>query len=108
MGRGFVLHSDDFNHPSTVPLKDHISLTATIDILQAIAEGNGPQNCLLAMGYVGWDAGQLDTELHSNCWLQMDADLAVLFYTPTEKKWETALKNLGITPEALSEDCGRA
>lgn len=107
-GRGFVLHSDDFSHPSTVPLKDHISLTATIDILQAIAEGNGPQDCLLAMGYVGWEAGQLDTELHSNHWLQMDADLAVLFHMPTEKKWEIALKNLGITPEALSEDCGRA
>ncbi len=107
-GRGFVLHSDDFTHPGTVPLKNHISLTATIDILQAIANGDGPQDCLLAMGYVGWDAGQLDAELHSSRWLQMDADPAILFHTPAEKKWETAIKNLGITPEALSEDFGQA
>lgn len=107
-GRGFVLHSDDFSHPGTVPLGNHISLTATVDVLQSIAEGTGPKNCLLAMGYVGWSAGQLDAELHSNRWLQVEADPEILFHTPLEKKWESAMRKLGITPESLSEDFGQA
>src|SRR5690606_23309864 len=81
-GRGFVLHSDDFNHPGTVFLGNHISLTATVDVLQAIAQGDGPHECLLAMGYVGWGPGQLDAELHSNRWLQVEADTDLLFHTP--------------------------
>ncbi|MBY0500804.1 MAG: YqgE/AlgH family protein [Alphaproteobacteria bacterium] len=107
-GRGFVLHSDDFTHPGTVSLGNHIALTATIDVLQAIAEGDGPLDCLLAMGYVGWGPGQLDSELHSNRWLQVEADHEILFHLPIEKKWEMAMGKLGITPEALSEEAGQA
>lgn len=107
-GRGFVLHSDDFSHPGTVPLGHHISLTATTDVLQSIAEGNGPKNCLLAMGYVGWDAGILDAELHSNQWLQVQGDSDILFNVPIEQRWEKVIGKLGITPEALSEDYGQA
>jgi putative transcriptional regulator len=107
-GRGFVLHSDDFNHPGTVFLGNHISLTATVDVLQAIAEGNGPKNCLLAMGYVGWGPGQLDAELHSNRWLQVEGDPDILFYSPIEKKWEEAIAKLGVTPSVLSEEFGQA
>lgn len=107
-GRGFVLHSDDFNHPGTVSLGNHVSLTATVDVLQSIAEGGGPKDCLLAMGYVGWSAGQLDAELHSNRWLQAEADSETLFRIPIEKKWETAMAKLGVAPEALSEESGQA
>ncbi|MBS0271388.1 MAG: YqgE/AlgH family protein [Proteobacteria bacterium] len=107
-GRGFVLHSDDFSHPGTVPIDNHISLTATVDVLQAIAEGSGPIYCLLAMGYVGWGPGQLDSELHSNKWLQIEADSDILFKTPIEKKWEMAIAKLGVSPEALSEEFGQA
>lgn len=107
-GRGFVLHSDDFHHPGTVLLSHHIALTATIDVLQSIAEGDGPSDCLLAMGYVGWEAGQLDAELHSSRWLQVEADTDILFKTPIEKKWEKTLEKLGVVPESLSEEFGRA
>lgn len=107
-GRGFILHSDDFSHPGTVPLGNHISLTATVDILQSIAEGNGPKDCLLAMGYVGWGPNQLDSDLHSNKWLQVEADPELLFHTPIEKKWEKAIAKLGVTPESLSEEFGQA
>ncbi len=107
-GRGFILHSDDFAHPSTIHLSHHIALTATVDVLQSIAEGDGPKDCLLAMGYVGWEAGQLDAELHSSRWLQIEADKHILFKTPIDKKWECAMEKLGITPATLSEDFGRA
>ncbi len=107
-GRGFVLHSDEFTHSGTVQLGKHIALTATIDVLQAIAEGGGPKECLLAMGYVGWGPGQLDSELHSNRWLQVEADSEILFQTSIEKKWEKAISKLGVTPEALSDEFGQA
>jgi putative transcriptional regulator len=107
-GRGFVLHSDDFTHPGTVPLGNNISLTATLDVLKSIAGGDGPKDCLLAMGYVGWEAGQLDAELHSNKWLQVEGDPQILFHTPIEKKWERSIEKIGVTPEALSEEFGQA
>lgn len=107
-GRGFVLHSDDFTHPGTVSLGNHISLTATVDVLQSIAEGGGPKDCLLAMGYVGWGPGQLDSELHSNRWLQVEADSETLFHAPIEKRWEMAIAKLGATPETLSDELGQA
>lgn len=107
-GRGFVLHSDDFTHMGTVPLGHHIALTATVDVLQSIAEGDGPKECLLAMGYVGWGPGQLDAELHSNRWLQIEGDATILFQVEIEKKWEKAIAKLGVTPEALSEEFGQA
>lgn len=107
-GRGFVLHSDDFSHPGTVLIQNHIALTATVDVLQSIAQGDGPKDCLLAMGYVGWAPGQLDSELHSNRWLQVDGDPETLFHVPIEKKWEMAIAKLGVAPEALSEEFGQA
>jgi len=106
--RGFILHSDDFSHPGTVSLTNHISLTATVDVLQAIASGGGPKDCLLAMGYVGWGPGQLDSELHSNRWIQEESDPEILFHVPIEKKWEAAIAKLGVSPEAFSEEFGQA
>lgn len=107
-GRGFVLHSDDFTHPGTVHLGNHVSLTATLDILKSIAEGNGPSDCLLAMGYVGWGPGQLDAELHGNRWLQIEGDPELIFHLPIQEKWDHALAKIGVTPEILSEEIGQA
>ena len=107
-GRGFVLHTDDFTHPGTVELGNHIALTATVDVLQSIAEGDGPKECILAMGYVGWGPGILDSELHSNRWLQVEADPKILFEVPLEEKWAKTISKLGITPESLSDELGQA
>lgn len=107
-GRGFALHSDDFTHVETVPLGNHMALTSALNVLQSIAEGNGPRDCLLAMGYVGWEPGQLDSELHSNRWLQAEADSGTLFHVPIEKRWEKAIAKFGVTPETLSEEFGQA
>lgn len=107
-GRGFVLHSDEFAHASTVPLSDHVALTATVDVLQSVAKGEGPKDCLLAMGYVGWGAGQLDHELHGSEWLQTESDYEILFHVPIETKWNRAIEKLGVSPEFLSGDLGQA
>lgn len=107
-GRGFVLHSCDFSQPGTVKLTDNICLTATVDALESIAKGKGPKKCILAMGYVGWESGILDAELHSNRWLQIEADPEMLFDVPMEDVWEKTIAKLGVTPESLSEEFGQA
>jgi putative transcriptional regulator len=107
-GRGFILHSTDFLHPETIALTNDVALTATLDILGPIAEGKGPKDCLLAMGYTGWEAGQLDAELHGCDWLQAPCDIDILFHTPIEEKWDAALAKLGVSPEVLSEEAGQA
>ena len=73
-GRGFVLHSPDYMHDATMVVDDEVALTATVDVLRAIAEGGGPRQRLLALGYAGWDSGQLDAEIKANGWLSVDAD----------------------------------
>lgn len=107
-GRGFVLHSNDYNHEGTLPIDDEVNLTATIDILRAIATGHGPRQCLLALGYAGWAPGQLDAELQANGWLTIPADNAIIFDPDNETKWERAIAKLGITPSMLSMDAGHA
>ncbi len=84
-GRGFVLHSADyFIDNSTLPIDDGVSLTATVDILRAIAKGSGPDRAILALGYAGWAAGQLETEIQHNGWLNCPADASLVFDTPIE------------------------
>jgi putative transcriptional regulator len=108
-GRGFVLHSNDyFIDNSTLPIDDGVSLTATIDILRAIANGQGPDRALLALGYAGWSAGQLETELQHNGWLTCPADPAIIFDTALGSKYERALSKLGIDLGHLSSDAGHA
>jgi putative transcriptional regulator len=107
-GRGFVLHSADYVHDSTLVIDDQVALTATIDILKSIAEGDGPRRSLLALGYAGWGPGQLDDEIQRNGWLCVNADDSLVFGPDLEGRWESALAKLGINLHMLSGDSGRA
>lgn len=107
-GRGFVLHSADFVREGTMVVDNGVALTATIDILRAIAAGQGPRHHLLALGYAGWGPGQLDAEIQANGWLHAPADTAILFDPDLSTKWERAIAKLGITPAMLSAEAGHA
>jgi putative transcriptional regulator len=108
-GRGFVLHSADFFiENSTLPIDDGICLTATLDILKAIARGDGPASALLALGYAGWAPGQLEMEIQENGWLHCSADSELIFGGDTETKYEKALKKIGIDLGMLSSEAGHA
>jgi len=108
-GRGFVLHSADwFVDASTLPIDDEICLTATLDILKAIAHGDGPESSMLALGYAGWAPGQLESEIQANGWLHCGADSNLVFGDDLESKYEQALKKLGIDPGHLAPDSGHA
>jgi len=107
--RGFVLHSDDYVvEDSTLPIAGGICLTATIDILRAIAEGNGPAESLLALGYAGWAPGQLESEIQANGWLHCAADHELIFGTDIDQIYERALSKLGIDPTFLVSGAGHA
>ena len=108
-GRGFVLHSSDFFiENSTLPIDEGICLTATLDILKAIARGKGPESAVLALGYAGWGAGQLENEIQENGWLHCSADADLIFGADTGKKYDRALKKLGIHAGMLSSEAGHA
>lgn len=108
-GRGFVLHSADyFVADSTHPIDDAVSLTATVDILKAIATGKGPDRSILALGYAGWRAGQLESEIQANGWLHCPADLDLLFECELDQKYERALSKIGVDPSHLVSDAGHA
>lgn len=108
-GRGFVLHSTDyFVTDSTLEIDDHTSLTATIDILKAIASGTGPKQSILALGYAGWSSGQLEDEIQANGWLHCPADPDLVFDSDIDTKYERALAKIGIDPSRLVSDAGHA
>lgn len=108
-GRGFVLHSSDFFiKDSTLPIDDEISLTATLDILKAIATGAGPKRAILALGYAGWAPGQLENEIQHNGWLHCPADSDLVFGQDIDGKYERALKKIGIDLAMLSNEAGHA
>lgn len=108
-GRGFVLHSSDFViEDATLPIDDGICLTATVDILKAIAKGDGPKQAILALGYAGWAPGQLESEIQSNGWLHCAADTDLIFGRDTDDKYLRALRKIGIDPGMLSTEAGHA
>ncbi|WP_458761402.1 YqgE/AlgH family protein [Afipia sp. TerB] len=108
-GRGFVLHSSDFSiKNATLPIDEGICLTATLDILKAIAEGNGPKHAILALGYAGWAPGQLEHEIQDNGWLHCPADPELIFGSDIEDKYQRALAKIGIDLAMLSNDAGHA
>ena len=108
-GRGFVLHSSDyFANDSTLPIEDGVCLTATIDILKAIAAGEGPDQAILALGYAGWSPGQLESEIQANGWLNCPADLDLIFDPDVESKYTRAFAKIGIDPSHLVSDTGHA
>ncbi len=107
-GRGFVLHSDEYQQDATLEVDDGVALTATVDILKAIARGYGPRKSLLALGYAGWGPGQLDDEIRANGWLQAPADSDLIFGGDQATKWERAIAKIGIDPRMLSGESGHA
>tara|TARA_S200000501_G_scaffold377487_1_gene436060 strand:+ start:1889 stop:2467 length:579 start_codon:yes stop_codon:yes gene_type:complete len=108
VGRGFVLHTNDFKQEGTIEVDEKIFLTSTMDILKAIAKGDGPRKSLLALGYAGWSAGQLDEEIRANGWLQAPADDDLLFGADQRSKWEKSIAKIGINPVMLSGESGHA
>ena len=108
-GRGFVLHSADyFIENSTLPIDEGICLTATLDILKAIAGGKGPSSAILALGYAGWAPGQLENEIQANGWLHCAADPELIFGPDIDAKYEKALRKIGIDLGMLSSESGHA
>lgn len=108
-GRGFVLHSSDYAlRDSTLRVDDRFGMTATLDILEDISQGIGPDSALLALGYAGWGPGQLEAELQRNGWLICPALPEIVFDPVDEAKWGAALSSMGISPSMLSGEGGRA
>jgi putative transcriptional regulator len=108
IGRGFILHTADYVQESTMVISETIALTATIDILAAIAQGTGPANYIVALGYTGWGKGQLEEEINRNSWLNIEADEELLFRTDLDLKWARAMAKLGVDITMLSMNAGNA
>ncbi|MEM9224807.1 MAG: YqgE/AlgH family protein [Pseudomonadota bacterium] len=108
-GRGFVLHTSDFRlNEATLETPGDVCLTATVEILRAIARGSGPSQALLALGYAGWAPGQLEQEINNNGWLHCEADHDLLFAPDLDTKYERAMGKLGFDPRLLSSTAGHA
>jgi putative transcriptional regulator len=111
-GRGFVLHSTDWGGQDTLRVNGEkgelFGMTGTIDVLRAIAEGRGPSQWIVALGYAGWGEGQLDEEMTRHGWFAAKAEPAMLFETPTDERWAAAFKAEGIDPRLLASETGAA
>lgn len=107
-GRGFVLHSDDWSTDGSLPVMKGLTLTASVEVLKAIAAGGGPKDGVLALGYAGWGAGQLEEEIQRNAWLNVPADGSLVFRDDTSHTWEAALAKLRVDPALLSGSAGHA
>ncbi len=107
-GRGFVLHSPDYNETATMVIDGRFGLTASMDVLRAIGRGEGPSRNIFALGYAGWGPGQLDAEIQANGWLHVAADDELIFDRGIDDKWRRAIAKLGVDPSALSGDAGHA
>jgi putative transcriptional regulator len=106
--RGFVLHSPDTKWQSTLEISPDVSLTASRDIIAALAEGRGPKHSLIALGYAGWGEGQLEAEIAANSWLTVPADKDIIFNTPLEQRWTAAAQALGIDVNLIASTAGHA
>ena len=107
-GRGFILHRPIGSWQSSLEVNNNIALTTSKDILMAIVKNEGPEDNIVALGYAGWAAGQLDNEMASNTWLSCPADEQIIFNTPIEKRWKAAAKLIGVDLSLLSNDAGHA
>jgi putative transcriptional regulator len=109
-GHGFILHSTEptQNWQHSMKINEQVSLTSSKDILIAIANGKGPEDYLITLGYAGWGSGQIEREMTENSWLNVPANSEILFHTPSEKRWESAAQSLGIDIHLISGDIGHA
>lgn len=106
--RGFVLHEPLGKWESTLPVTEKLGVSTSRDILVAMAENRGPEHCLVALGYAGWGAGQLEREISENAWLNGPADRSIIFETPAESRWVAAASLLGVDLATLSGEAGHA
>lgn len=106
--RGFVLHRPGGHWEGSLQVAKDVTLTTSRDIIEALAHGKGPQRCLIALGYAGWGAGQLEQELADNAWLSGPADWHIIFETPVEQRWSAAAAQLGVDVSRLSHQAGHA
>ena len=106
--QGFVIHPAGGNWEYSVPVSDGIQITTSRDILASMASGAGPDSALVALGYAGWGAGQLEAEITHNSWLTVPVDRRVLFEMPYEERWRAAANLLGIDLSKMSPDAGHA
>ncbi len=108
MERGFVLHTNDSQWDSTMEISEELSLTASKDILEAIAQNKGPEKYLFILGYAGWEAGQLEQELEENSWITLPADSSLIFDIPIELRWQLASQQLGVDLNLIAPTSGHA
>ncbi len=106
--RGFLIHSREFITNDTSSLNRDLSVSTTLAALKAVARGQGPKKRAFALGYAGWNAGQLESEIQDNAWLTAPATDALVFDTPTDLMWESAMNSIGVSPDMLSHVSGRA
>jgi putative transcriptional regulator len=106
--RGFVLHSSDYIQDSSLVIDETIALTASLDVLKAIASGQGPRHSILALGYAGWGPGQLDAEIQANGWLHAPAEMRLIFEADLDRKWQAAVASVGVDLSLLSGEFGHA
>lgn len=107
-GRGFVLHSDDMVRKETLNIDKGVALTSTAEFFDDLSKGKGPKNCILALGYAGWQPGQLESEIMRNSWMSLSVDNSFLFDDEVSRKWSQAYKLIGIDPNSLSFQSGHA
>ena len=107
-GRGFILHSDEIMKKDTLSIEKGVALTSTAEFFEDLSEDKGPRNSILALGYAGWSPGQLENEILSNSWMTLQTDSSFLFDDEVSNKWLNAYKLLGIDPNKLSYQSGRA
>ena len=107
-GRGFVLHSDDIVRKETLNIDKGVALTSTAEFFDDLSKGKGPKNSILALGYAGWQPGQLEYEIAQNSWMSLSVDNSFLFDDEVSRKWSQAYKIMGIDPNSLSFQSGRA
>ena len=108
MDEVFILHGPPFGWRGCLPITDSLAMSNTVDILSAIARGEGPPDFLIVLGCAGWGPGQLDDELRENAWLTSVAHNDIIFNTDIEMRWEGALRRMGVDPALLSDTAGHA
>ncbi|MBI04932.1 MAG: hypothetical protein CMI96_03840 [Pelagibacteraceae bacterium] len=107
-GRGFILHSDEFTQKESLSINKGIALTSTADFFENLSKGNGPKNSILALGYAGWGPGQIEKEILANSWMSLSTDSNIVFDEEVSNIWSKAYNLLGIDPNKLSHNSGRA
>jgi len=108
INRGFILHRPTGNWDSSLIVNDSVALTTSRDILEAIADNNGPDDTIIALGYAGWGPGQLEQEMAANTWLSCPAEEQIIFNTPVEDRWQAAADLIGVDIQLMSNDAGHA